>query len=197
MDGGLGLKDLLPEEKHDKIHYIIQFLTFGMVIILVILMIALFASRGSGRAIAERYSNKKNVANALRRAGSGTVFGTEGLTTAQQRKNIVAGLQQERMNGNANMNANMIKRKLASGFEHMTQEERIRAGLMGGLSGSALGSGSGQEKFINHMPMLGGAKLTNGAVALRAADPIASEPLSPSQHQYMKENELLEHLLYK
>lgn len=200
MDGG-GIKDLLPpSETGDRIHYIVQFLTFGMVVILMILVIALLAGRKSNKGTMERYSNRQKIANALRRSGSGTVFGTEGMTMAQQRKNVVAGLQQqERLN--ASMDPNLIKRSLASGFEHMSQEQQVRAALMGGLSGSSLslgaGTSAGTENFINHMPMLGGSKLTDGAVALRAADPIASEPLGPSQQQYMKENELLEHLLYK
>jgi hypothetical protein len=60
-----------------------------------------------------------------------------------------------------------------------------------------LAGGLGAENFVSDLPMLGGGRLTDGAIAMRAADPIMSEPPSPSERQYMKENELLEHLLYK
>jgi hypothetical protein len=157
----------------------------------------------SSRKVAERFSEKSRIAAALRKAGSSTFFGTESLTTEQERQNVLRGLQgKERMSPELikrdlasnfeRMSPELIKRNLATNFEHMTQEEKVKRGLAGGLSG-----GSSSEGFINHMPMLGGGRLTDGAVALRAADPIVSEPPSPSERQYMKENELLEHLLNK
>lgn len=193
MDGGGKISNLWSGNgtKKDTVHYLIQFATFALVAVLVILVIALFShvsKHGNPvTAMVERLNNKNRISKALRRAGSGTMFGTEGLTAAQQRRDVIRGLQAQE-----HMNSVQLKRQLSSSFEHMTEEQKIRSGLKGGLSGM-----SGQERFINHMPMLGGAKLTDGAVAMRAADPIASQPLSPSQQQYMKENELLEHLLYK
>jgi hypothetical protein len=199
MEGGLDTKDFLPENKVERIHYLIVLLTFGMVIVLLILTIVLLSSR----KVAERFSEKSRIAAALRKAGSSTFFGTESLTTEQERQNVLRGLQgKERMSPELikrdlasnfeRMSPELIKRNLATNFEHMTQEEKVKRGLAGGLSG-----GSSSEGFINHMPMLGGGRLTDGAVALRAADPIVSEPPSPSERQYMKENELLEHLLNK
>lgn len=100
-------------------------------------------------------------------------------------------------------------RRLSTQFESFTNAQKSAARqLAGGLgaenfanvqNGAArqLAGGLSAENFVSDLPMLGGGRLTDGAIAMRAADPIMSEPPSPSERQYMKENELLEHLLYK
>jgi len=178
MDGG-NFDEYMPTSKPEKFHYLVEMLTFGVMVVLLILMIALIVLVVKYKK-SEKFASKQQIVRELRQSNS--LFGGEKMTIQQKRDEVLRGLQ-----GQEHMSPDLIKRQLASRFEDMSPE-LIKRNLAGGI---------GTENFINDLPMLGGGKLTDGAVALRAADPIVSEPISPSQQQYMKENELLEVLLYK
>jgi hypothetical protein len=131
------------------------------------------------RALKSENANSENfAANAASR----------GLSQAETARQLRGGLSQENFAANA----------AAHGLSQAETARQLRGGLSRENFDTArdLVGGLSREKFSG-LPMLGGGKLTDGATALRAADPVSSEPVGPSERQYMKENELLEHLLYE
>jgi hypothetical protein len=212
-----------PGERGHKAHYLLQLLIFGIIVVLLILMFSLM--KACVKTPAERLSDRqKRLVHGLQgwegltarqqhivgnlRSG----VGQEDLTARQQHivGNLRRGVGQEDLTARQQHIVGNLRRGV--GQEDLTaRQQHIVGNLRHGVGQEDLTArqqhivgnlrhGVGQEGFINQLPMLGGGRLTDGAVALRAADPMSSDlsgPPSPSQKQYMKENELLEHLLYK
>lgn len=183
---GSGFSDYVDGKKHGYV----QLLVLAIVIVSLILLISLMIMVGKK---VERFTAKKRMIQALQRSASTTPFNTEveRMSIEQSDRARIVNSLQGRLGSehltSVQKNALLARLQGKTGAEAMSPQ---KADLIARLQGRS-------ESFINHMPMLGGGALTPGAIALRAADPIASEPISPSQKQYMKENELLEHLLYK
>lgn len=167
---------------------------------IVVLLFAMFAMQ-----LLHRRQIKKAVQETMalttgdqRRIAGNILAGNEYMVSANatEQERAAAALQVLSSEHMVSANATEQERAAAAlrvlSSEHMTQKEQANAALQ------ALTS----EHFNNpynvtypELPMLGGADLTKTAKALRIADPRESDPISESERQYRKENELLEYLL--